>query len=88
MAVLHDLNQAARYATHLVAMRDGAIVAEGEPARILTPALVTDVFGVACQVIPDPQTGTPLVIPAARRARADGPLRATLGTAPMPTPFS
>lgn len=67
VAVLHDLNQAARYATHLIVMRDGAIVAEGEPARILTADLVTKVFGLECQIIPDPQTGTPMVVPAARR---------------------
>ncbi|WP_440583521.1 ABC transporter ATP-binding protein, partial [Xanthomonas citri] len=31
VAVLHDLNQAARYATHLIAMRDGRVVAQGSP---------------------------------------------------------
>ncbi|MEU4211304.1 ABC transporter ATP-binding protein [Streptomyces sp. NPDC026206] len=69
VAVLHDLNHAARYATHLIAMRDGRIVAEGAPADVVTAALVEDVFGLRCQVIEDPQTGTPLVVPAARRAR-------------------
>ena len=70
VAVLHDLNHACRYATHLIAMRDGAIVAEGAPADIVTADLVTDVFGLAYQVVPDPETGTPLVVPAARRRRA------------------
>ncbi|MGR7003154.1 ABC transporter ATP-binding protein [Yinghuangia aomiensis] len=65
VAVLHDLNQAARYATHLIAMRDGRIVAEGPPADIVTADLVGDVFGLRCRVIADPETGTPLVIPAA-----------------------
>jgi iron complex transport system ATP-binding protein len=68
VVVLHDLNQAARYATHLVVMRDGRIVAAGEPVRIMTEELVTEVFGLPCQVIDDPQTGTPLVVPAARRS--------------------
>ncbi|MBX7471605.1 ABC transporter ATP-binding protein [Streptomyces sp. MAG02] len=67
VAVLHDLNQAARYASHLVAMRDGAVVAEGAPASVVTAELVERVFGVRCQVIPDPETGTPLVVPAAPR---------------------
>jgi iron complex transport system ATP-binding protein len=67
VAVLHDLNQAARYATHLVVMRAGAVVAEGPPAEVLTEELVTTVFGLPCQIIDDPQTGTPLVIPAAAR---------------------
>ncbi|MFK8910903.1 ABC transporter ATP-binding protein [Streptomyces sp. YS-3] len=70
VAVLHDLNQAARYATHLIAMRDGEIVAEGPPSRIVTAELVRDVFGVRCQVIDDPETGTPLVVPAARQREA------------------
>ena len=67
VAVLHDLNHACRYATHLIAMRDGAIVAEGDPRAIVDAALVQAVFGLRCRVIEDPETGTPLVVPAARR---------------------
>ncbi|MEU9720498.1 ABC transporter ATP-binding protein [Streptomyces sp. NPDC047976] len=70
VAVLHDLNHAARYATHLIALRGGVVVAEGPPAEVVTAALVEEVFGVRCQVIDDPETGTPLVVPAARQARA------------------
>jgi iron complex transport system ATP-binding protein len=66
VAVLHDLNQAARYATHLIAMRAGQIAAAGHPAEIVTADLVADVFHLPCRVIDDPETGTPLVIPAAR----------------------
>ncbi|MDO8187601.1 ABC transporter ATP-binding protein [Conexibacter sp. JD483] len=69
VAVLHDLNHACRYATHLIAMRDGRIVAEGDPSEIVDAALVERVFGLACRVVPDPETGTPLVVPAARRSR-------------------
>jgi iron complex transport system ATP-binding protein len=65
VAVLHDLNQAARYATHLIAMRAGAILAEGSPTEVVTAERVEEIFGVRCTVIPDPETGTPLVIPAA-----------------------
>ncbi|MFI5927518.1 ABC transporter ATP-binding protein [Micromonospora sp. NPDC051543] len=64
VAVLHDLNQAARYADHLVAMRAGAVVAAGPPREILTAELVQDVFGLACVVVPCPVTGAPLVVPA------------------------
>ncbi len=67
VAVLHDLNHACRYATHLVAVRDGSVVAQGPPAEIVTPELVADVFGLDCRIIPDPVTGTPMVIPAHRR---------------------
>ena len=74
VAVLHDLNHACRYATHLVAMRDGEVVAEGDPSRIVDAELVERVFGLRCRVIPDPETGTPLVVPAARRRATDEPL--------------
>ncbi|GAA2744876.1 MULTISPECIES: ABC transporter ATP-binding protein [Kitasatospora] len=68
VAVLHDLNHAARYATHLIAMRDGRVVAAGPPAEIVTAELVEEVFRLPCRVIDDPETGTPLVVPAARTA--------------------
>lgn len=67
VAVLHDLNHACRYATHLIAMADGAIVAEGDPQEIVDADLVERVFGLRCRVVDDPETGTPLVVPAARR---------------------
>ncbi len=63
VAVLHDLNQAARFATHLVVMRDGEIVAQGKPGEVLTAELVEDVFSLPCRIIDGPETGTPLVIP-------------------------
>lgn len=69
VAVLHDLNHAARYATHLIALRDGKVIAQGAPRDIVTADLVEAAFGLTCQVIDDPETGTPLVVPAARRAR-------------------
>ncbi|MFI6229655.1 ABC transporter ATP-binding protein [Micromonospora echinospora] len=64
VAVLHDLNQAARYADHLIAMRSGAVVAAGPPREILTADLVREVFGLDCVVVPCPVTGAPLVVPA------------------------
>jgi len=70
VAVLHDLNHAARYATHLIALRGGEVIAEGAPHDIVTADLVERVFGLKCQVIEDPETGTPLIVPAARKARA------------------
>jgi iron complex transport system ATP-binding protein len=70
VAVLHDLNQAARYATHLIAMRDGAILAAGPPAEILTAQLVQQAFDLPARIIEDPESGTPLVIPAMRHQHA------------------
>ncbi|KGM08583.1 ABC transporter ATP-binding protein [Cellulomonas bogoriensis] len=69
VAVLHDLNQAARYATHLVVMKDGEVVAQGEPGQVVTSQLVEDVFGLPCRVVPDPECGTPMVVPARRATR-------------------
>ncbi|WP_312870446.1 ABC transporter ATP-binding protein [Gordonia asplenii] len=63
VAVLHDLNQAARYGDHIVAMRDGRIVAQGPPAQVVTADVVEEVFGLRCRVVDDPESGTPLVIP-------------------------
>jgi len=63
VAVLHDLNHAARYATHIIAMRDGRILAEGPPEQVITSERVREVFGLANVVITDPVTGGPLVVP-------------------------
>ncbi|WP_273688952.1 ABC transporter ATP-binding protein [Ketogulonicigenium vulgare] len=68
LAVLHDLNQACRYATHLIAMRDGRILAEGAPDQIVDAALVKRVFDLESIVLPDPVTQTPMIVPT-RRAR-------------------
>ena len=67
VTVLHDINHAARYATHLIAMRDGRIVAQGPPAEILTGELVEEVFGLACRVIEDSESGQLLVVPRSRK---------------------
>ncbi|WP_226531658.1 ABC transporter ATP-binding protein [Microbacterium paraoxydans] len=63
VAVLHDLNQAARYADHIIAMKDGAVVSTGKPEHVITESLVAHVFGLDAQVIVDPESGSPLVIP-------------------------
>ncbi len=63
VAVLHDLNHACRYASHIIAMRAGAVVAEGAPRDIITAELVEEVFGLPCIIIDDPISHTPLVIP-------------------------
>ncbi len=75
VTVLHDLNQAARYADFLVAMKDGRIVARGRPEEVVTAGLVREVFGLEAVVVPDPVTGSPLVVPGAPAPRP--------GTAPV-----
>jgi iron complex transport system ATP-binding protein len=66
VVVLHDLNLAARYAQRLVAMKDGALVASGTPAEVLTEQLLADVFDLEARILPDPVTGTPMVVPVRR----------------------
>lgn len=63
--VVHDLNLAARYAHHLIALRDGRIVATGTPAEVITPAMLQQVFNVAADIVHDPRTGVPLCLPYA-----------------------
>jgi len=70
VAVLHDLDQAARYADHLVVMREGSVVTSGPPAEVVTAELVQEVFGLPCIVAPDPVTGTPTVVPLDPRSVA------------------
>lgn len=72
VAVLHDLNQAARYATRLVVMNNGSIVAEGAPEQILTAELVREVFSLDCEIVADAQSGSPMVIPLARSVSLTG----------------
>jgi iron complex transport system ATP-binding protein len=72
--VLHDLNLACRYADHLVAMKDGAIVAQGAPSEVVDAALIADVYGLACEVVPDPVSGTPMVVPRGRHHPASAEL--------------
>jgi iron complex transport system ATP-binding protein len=66
--VLHDLNHAARYAHHVIAMRDGAVVAAGPPDEVVTEELVRSVFGLECLVVACPVSGRPLVVPKGRHA--------------------
>ncbi len=63
VAVLHDLNLAARYASHIVAMREGSIVAQGSPDQVITPEILREVFDLEALVLSDPETGRPLVVP-------------------------
>ncbi|MEY1672710.1 ABC transporter ATP-binding protein [Gordonia sp. ABKF26] len=63
IAVLHDLNHAARYADHIIAMREGEILAAGPPAEVVTSQRVEEIYDLPNVVIADPITGGPLVVP-------------------------
>ncbi|MFG1917559.1 ABC transporter ATP-binding protein [Micromonospora sp. NPDC048898] len=69
VAVLHDLNHACRYATELIVMREGRVLAQGPPAEVMTAELVETVFAMPCRVMTDPETDTPMVVPAGRQRR-------------------
>jgi iron complex transport system ATP-binding protein len=73
--VLHDLNLACRYADHIVAMQHGRILAQGPPAGIIDEGTVSQVFGLPCVVIPDPLSGTPMIVARGRHHVADAGLR-------------
>ncbi|MBD3921615.1 ABC transporter ATP-binding protein [Paenibacillus sp. PR3] len=64
--VLHDINLSSRYADHIFALRQGKLVAEGEPSKVITSELVKDIFGMDSTVIQDPVSGTPLIVPIGR----------------------
>ncbi|EGA72279.1 iron-siderophore uptake ABC transporter ATP-binding protein [Vibrio sinaloensis DSM 21326] len=63
VAVLHDLNQACRYADHLIAFADGEIVAQGKPNTLISSDLVKQVFGLDSVIIEDPVSHTPMIVP-------------------------
>jgi iron complex transport system ATP-binding protein len=71
--VLHDLNQAARYADTIVALRGGQIVAQGAPVEAMTSENIFQIFGLRATVVADPVTGTPLCVPVGRRRHRHKP---------------
>lgn len=73
--VLHDLNQAARYAQHMVVMRRGKVVEAVPPEQVMTPAMLRNVFGIDADVIADPRTGAPLCGPYGMRSMTSLPAR-------------
>ena len=70
VAVLHELNLAARSADHIVAMAAGRVVAQGTPGEVIVPEVLAEVFGLDADVVADPLLGHPVVLP-----RGDGDRR-------------
>ena len=67
--VLHDLNLAARYSDTIVVMKDGVIVADGDPTTVFTPEMLQQTFGLEAAVLADPETGLPIIVPTSSATR-------------------
>ena len=67
--VLHDLNQACRYADYLVAVKQGSVYSYGPPAEVMSKSTVQEVFGLDSQIVTDPVALTPMCIPISRIRR-------------------
>jgi iron complex transport system ATP-binding protein len=69
--VLHDLNQACRYADYLVAVKEGRIFTAGEPQAVMNEEMVKEVFGLDCRVVADPVVRTPMCVPIGRKGKVN-----------------
>lgn len=66
--VVHDLNHAARYAHHMIAIKSGIVKGEGSPLEVITQEIMREVFNIEADIVPDPRTGLPLCLPFALAA--------------------
>jgi ABC-type cobalamin/Fe3+-siderophores transport system ATPase subunit len=71
LRVLHDLNQASRYAHHLVAIAQGRVAVEGPPDMVMNPEMLRRVFAVEADALVDPRSGAPMCVPHALRPHAN-----------------
>jgi len=71
LMAVHDLNIAAAYANRIAILREGRIVADGEPADILTEASIAEAFGAQVAVRHDPETGKVTVVPRPSSSQAE-----------------
>jgi iron complex transport system ATP-binding protein len=79
--VLHDLNLAARYSDLVVVMHAGRIVTQGPPAEVFTARMLSDVFGLEAEILSDPRTGLPIVVPLSSSANPAGAMLSTTALA-------
>ena len=64
--VLHDINLSARYADYIFALRKGKLIKQGSPDEVITSELIDTVFGLDCEIIKDPVSNSPFIIPKGR----------------------
>ncbi|SFK56570.1 iron complex transport system ATP-binding protein [Marinilactibacillus piezotolerans] len=60
--VLHDLNHAARFADHLIAIREGEVMKSGTPEEVMQPDILRAVFDIEASIVEDPHTGKPALL--------------------------
>jgi iron complex transport system ATP-binding protein len=60
--VLHDLNQAARFADHIIALKDGQIVKAGNYEEVMTQEVLKEVFQIDAVIGRDPRTNKPMCV--------------------------
>lgn len=70
--VIHEINEAARFADYLLAMRHGTLLYEGTPEEVFTKEMLADVFGIDAELLRDPRTDRPYCIPYVSRERPAG----------------
>ncbi len=58
--VIHDINLAAHFCDHLVALHSGKLLAQGDAQQIVNPPLLEAIYGIRLNVIPHPQTQRPV----------------------------
>ena len=60
IAVLHDINMAARYCDYLVALRGGEMIAQGTPADIMRGETLEMIYGIPMGILPHPAGAAPV----------------------------
>ncbi|RWZ60565.1 ABC transporter ATP-binding protein [Halobacillus fulvus] len=60
--VLHDINQAARFADHIVALKEGEVVRAGCCEDVVCKDVLRDVFQIDADIVPCPRTSKPICL--------------------------
>lgn len=61
--ILHDINLSIRYADHILAMKNGKLIAQGKPEDIISEELMKEIYDLDSIIMKDPETQLPMVIP-------------------------
>ncbi len=62
VAVMHDINLAARYCDQLIFMKAGRIQAAGATGKVLDEDILKSIFGVKAKLVVEPAIGAPQVV--------------------------